>query len=235
MSISGYLTTWCSSLLSLRSKVSSELHLWYAVKSPLLFLHPDNTFFLPLEASAHASPTFNFQIITQPPQHEALFSLPLLWASDLNQFFSSRTVHKLELDEELSRFYLDRAVTAFCLVNSKLCFQPSGGTKPESGQRSTSAPLTVFQTAIKSHFLSGSTPKNNTRVDSLVIMSCTLSDLPVINCLVPFIATRYSCGGRWTDKTMANEALGPKKLPYSPVAPTAADCNESPLGCLPML
>ena len=92
MSISGYLAAWCSSLLSL-SKMSSELHLWYAVKSPLLFLHPDNTFFLPLEASA---PTFNFQIITQPPQHEAVFSAPLLWASGLNEIFSSRTVHKLE-------------------------------------------------------------------------------------------------------------------------------------------
>ena len=27
----------------------------------------------------------------------------------------------------------------------------------------------------------------------------------------------------------------PKKIPYPPVAPTAADRSESPLGCLPML
>ena len=64
-------------------------------------------------------------------------------ASDFNWFFSSQTTHKLELDKELSHFYLDRTVRAFCLVNSKLCFQPQGEMKPASGQRSTFSPVST--------------------------------------------------------------------------------------------
>ena len=57
--------------------------------------------------------------------------------------FSAARPLTSELDKELSHFYLDRTVRAFCLVNSKLCFQPQGEMKPASGQRSTFSPVST--------------------------------------------------------------------------------------------
>ena len=99
--ISGYLAVLYPSLWSSRSKMSDQSHLWYPVKPPLFFLHPNNTLF-PL-TSWSVCPKFITSIRTITQWQWGAFSVTffplLLWVSNFNRFFSSHTIHKLKLDE----------------------------------------------------------------------------------------------------------------------------------------
>ena len=79
-------------LISMVFEKTDKSHLWYLVKLPLAFLHSGHTFSgfssHPLKRLSTPLPLIH---ITQPPQHEAFFFSPLLWASDLNRFFSSQS------------------------------------------------------------------------------------------------------------------------------------------------
>jgi len=103
MSISGYLAV--SSCFREATLICSEVSTAFYIFKWRIF-----RFFLSsLEISAHA-PTFD-------SDHDTAAAT---WAGFyFNWFFSSQTTHKLEFDEELSHFYLDRTVKAFCLVNTK--------------------------------------------------------------------------------------------------------------------
>ena len=71
---------------------TDKSHLWYLVKFPLVFLNSGHTFSgLSSHLLKRLSTLLPLIHITQPPQHEALFFSPLLWASDLNQFFSNQS------------------------------------------------------------------------------------------------------------------------------------------------
>jgi len=79
-------------LISMVFEKTDKSHLWYLVKLPLVFLNSGHTF---SGFSSHLLKCLFTLLplihITQPPQHEAFFFSPLLWASDLNRFFSSQS------------------------------------------------------------------------------------------------------------------------------------------------
>ena len=104
--------------------MTDKSHLWYLVKPPLLFLHPDDT------SKRLCTPSIR---ITQPPRHE-LFS---------HHFSGPQT----SIDFSAANFfYLDQTVTAFCIVNTKLCLMDRDPHRSRS--LSLKSPRSSFRRAL---------------------------------------------------------------------------------------
>ena len=124
--------------------MSDKSHLWYAIKLPLLFLHPDDISLKRLRT--------RFALHSH---HEALswwFFSPLLWVSDLNRFFSSQNavvIHWLDNDSFLCldrNSPLHRCRSVFLFASPAHTDQPrSSFTRTSSLAQNITSPLSLPQ------------------------------------------------------------------------------------------